>query len=55
MPSLRARPQHAPCAGHWDYYATYMVWTRHFRVPPWIRWRLIGYDQIAPERVPACP
>ena len=38
------------CAGHWDYYGTYMVWTRHFHSRTPVRWRLIRYSQIGPER-----
>jgi len=52
-PSLQARPNCAPCVGHWDYFGTYMLWTRHFRVKPFLKWRLVRYDQIAPERVPS--
>ena len=39
------------CAGHWDYFGTFMVWTRHTRLAPTVRYRLIRYDQIGPERI----
>lgn len=49
-------PMAGQCAGHWDYYGSYMVWTRHFRARPTVRWKLVRYDQVAPERIPTlCP
>jgi len=35
------------CAGHWDYYGTYMVWTRHYVGRT--AWRVVPYDHCAPE------
>jgi len=40
------------CAGHWDHYGTYMVWTRHFGQFG-LATKLVPYDHPAPETVPA--
>jgi hypothetical protein len=37
------------CAGHWDHYGTYMVWTRHFRRTT--RYKVVPYDHPAPELI----
>jgi len=39
------------CAGHWDYFSTYMVWTRHFARR--VAWKVIPYTTCAPEAVEA--
>ena len=36
------------CIGHFDYYGTYMVFTRHF--PGEMRYKVISYDDPWPER-----
>jgi hypothetical protein len=38
--------------GHWDYFGTYMVWTRHTHLAlPHPRFKVVRYDQIAPEAI----
>jgi hypothetical protein len=62
-PSLDALPRCAQmgapfrgqCGGHWDYFGTFMVWTRHYRVTPTVRYKVVAYCQLAPEAVPTCP
>jgi len=39
------------CAGHWDHYGEYMIWTRHFGKFG-IAWRTVPYDHPAPEVIP---
>jgi len=41
------------CAGHWDYYGSYMVWTRHTRGAPKVRFKVVPYDHCAPELIHA--
>lgn len=38
------------CIGHWDYYGSYMVWTRHFHAAT--RYKIVPYDHCAPEHCP---
>lgn len=45
---------HPQCAGHWDYFGDCMVWTRHYRAPPFVRYKVVAYTQLAPERLPLC-
>jgi hypothetical protein len=40
------------CLGHWDFFGSYMVWTRHFTTSPRVRYRVLRYDQLAPEAIP---
>lgn len=37
------------CIGHWDYFGSYMVWTRHLfdRTD----WRVVHYPNCAPDEV----
>lgn len=41
------------CAGHWDYFGSYMVWTRHLRVPPNLLYKVVPYEHCAPEVIRA--
>lgn len=36
------------CNGHFDYYGTFMTWTRHTLMGV-VRYRVIPYDHPAPE------
>ena len=36
------------CVGHFDYYGTYMVWTRHYL--GFMLYKVIAYDCPWPER-----
>jgi hypothetical protein len=36
------------CAGHWDHYGTYMVWTRHFGSFGMV-YKYVPYEHPAPE------
>ena len=35
------------CGGHWDYFSSYMVWTRHFVGR--VAYRVVPYTHCAPE------
>jgi hypothetical protein len=38
------------CGGHFDYFGSYLVWTRHaFRA---VLYRVVPYDHPAPEIIP---
>ena len=38
------------CNGHFDYFGSYLVWTRH--LPKTVLYRVIPYDCPAPEALP---
>jgi hypothetical protein len=38
------------CNGHWDHYATFMVWTRHFGQFG-LAYKTVPYEHPAPETV----
>jgi hypothetical protein len=40
------------CAGHWDHYGSYMVWTRHFGAFG-LAYKTVPYDHPAPELIEA--
>lgn len=35
------------CIGHWDYFGTYMVWTRH--LVSGVDWRVVRYPPTVPD------